>query len=152
MDLREPMVSSPKAWRISRAHLVRPLGPPERPPPARPKMARCRPKLVLALGTVRPMMSIWSAGGALTYRMTAETPRVRADIACVTYTCTCTITTHETSKMPLNRRFERRIKGSAASVAVSSFELNQRVLLLHLGIRTRPLVHQATKTARRCLS
>ncbi len=27
-------------------------------------------------------------------------------------------------------------KGSATSVAESSFELNQRVLLLHLGIRT----------------
>ncbi len=37
--------------------------------------------------------------------------------------------------MPLNPRFERRIKGTATSVAVSSFELNQRVLLLHLGIR-----------------
>ena len=32
-------------------------------------------------------------GGALTYRMTAEALRVRADIACVTYTCTCTVTT-----------------------------------------------------------
>jgi hypothetical protein len=43
-------VSSPKASRVSRAHLVR---PPECPPAARPKMTRCRPKLVLALGTVR---------------------------------------------------------------------------------------------------
>jgi hypothetical protein len=40
-----------------------------------------------------PTTSIRSAGGALTYRMTAETLRVRADIACVTYTCTCTVTT-----------------------------------------------------------
>ena len=54
--------------------------------------------------------------------------------------------------MPLNRRFERRIKGSATAVVASSFELNQRVLLLHLGIRTRPLDHRATKTARRYLS
>ncbi len=38
--------------------------------------------------------------------------------------------------MPLNRRFKRRIKGTATSVVVSSFELNQSVLLLHLGIRT----------------
>jgi hypothetical protein len=30
---------------------------------------------------------------SITYRMTAETLRVRADIACVTYTCTCTVTT-----------------------------------------------------------
>jgi hypothetical protein len=30
----------------------------------------------------------------------------------------------------------RRIKGAATSVAASSFELNQRVLLLHPGIRT----------------
>ncbi len=33
------------------------------------------------------------AGGAFTYRLTAETLRVRADIACVTYTCICTVTT-----------------------------------------------------------
>jgi hypothetical protein len=33
--------------------------------------------------------------------------------------------------MPLNHRLE--IKGTATSVAVSSFELNQRVLLLHPG-------------------
>jgi hypothetical protein len=32
--------------------------------------------------------------------------------------------------MPLNRRFERRIKGLATSVVASSFELSQRVLLL----------------------
>jgi hypothetical protein len=40
-----------------------------------------------------PTTSIRSAGGELTYRMTAETLCVRADIACVTYTCTCTVTT-----------------------------------------------------------
>jgi hypothetical protein len=78
--------------------------------------------------------------------MTAETLRVRADIACVTYTCTCTVTTarkwyrlffdqSDLKVMPLNRRFERRMKGSATSVIASSLELNQRVLLLHLGIR-----------------
>ncbi len=38
--------------------------------------------------------------------------------------------------MPLNRRLEWRIKGTATSVAVSSFELNQRELLLQLGIQT----------------
>ncbi len=38
--------------------------------------------------------------------------------------------------IPLNHRFERRIKGTATSVAVSSFELNQRVLLLQLSIQT----------------
>ncbi len=54
--------------------------------------------------------------------------------------------------MPLNRRFNQRIKWSATSVVASSFELNQRVLLLHLGIQTWPLVHQATKTVRRYLS
>ncbi len=37
--------------------------------------------------------SIQSTGGALTYRMTVETLRVQADIACVTYTCTCAVTT-----------------------------------------------------------
>ncbi len=42
---------------------------------------------------LRPATSIQSAGGALTDRMTAETLRVRADIACVTYTCTCTTVT-----------------------------------------------------------
>jgi hypothetical protein len=47
--------------------------------------------------------------------------------------------------MPLNRSFKQRIKGSATSVVVSSFELNQRVLLLHLGIRTwrKPLMSRA---------
>jgi hypothetical protein len=34
--------------------------------------------------------------------------------------------------MPSNRRFKQRIKGSATSVVASSFELNQRVLLIHL--------------------
>jgi hypothetical protein len=38
--------------------------------------------------------------------------------------------------MPLNRRFKQRIKGWATSVVASSFELNQRVLLLQLGIQT----------------
>jgi hypothetical protein len=38
-------------------------------------------------------MSIRNAGGAFTYRMTAETLRVRADIACVTYICTWAVTT-----------------------------------------------------------
>ena len=33
-----------------------------------------------------------SSGGAFTNQMTAETLRVRADIACVTYTCTYTVT------------------------------------------------------------
>jgi hypothetical protein len=33
--------------------------------------------------------------------------------------------------MPLNSRFKQRTKGSATSVVASSFELNQRVLLLH---------------------
>jgi hypothetical protein len=33
-------------------------------------------------------------------------------------------------------RAEVRIKGSATSLVAPSFELNQRVLLLHLGIRT----------------
>jgi hypothetical protein len=42
-----------------------------------------------------PTMSIRSAGGAFTYRMTVETLGVRADIACVTYTCICTVTTRE---------------------------------------------------------
>ncbi len=54
--------------------------------------------------------------------------------------------------MPLNRRFERRINGSATAVVASSFELNQRVLQLHLSIRTWPLVHQATKTVWQYLS
>ncbi len=44
-------------------------------------------------GRSGPTKSIRSAEGALTDRMTAETLGVRADIACVTYTCTCTITT-----------------------------------------------------------
>jgi hypothetical protein len=44
-------------------------------------------------GGSRPTTSIPSTGGALTYRMTAETLRVRAGIACVTYICTCTVTT-----------------------------------------------------------
>jgi len=34
------------------AHLVRPPGPPKRSPAALTKMARCQPKLVLAVGTV----------------------------------------------------------------------------------------------------
>jgi hypothetical protein len=99
-------------------------------------------------GGSKPTTSIRNAGGAFTNRMTAETlgPGVRADIACVTYICTWAVTTtrsgidsfqiNQISKMPLNRRFERRIKGTATSVAVSSFELNERVSLLHLGIRT----------------
>jgi hypothetical protein len=44
-------------------------------------------------GRIRADASVRSTGGALTYRMTAETLRVRADIAYVTYTCTCTVTT-----------------------------------------------------------
>jgi hypothetical protein len=40
-----------------------------------------------------PTTSIRNAGGAFTNRMTAETLGVRADIACVTYTCICTVTT-----------------------------------------------------------
>ena len=40
-----------------------------------------------------PTTSIRNDGGAFTNRMTAETLGVRADIACVTYTCTCTVTT-----------------------------------------------------------
>ncbi len=39
------------------------------------------------------------------------------------------------------------MKGSATEVVASSFELNQRVSLLHIGVRTSPLVQQATKTA-----
>jgi hypothetical protein len=38
--------------------------------------------------------------------------------------------------MPLNSRFNQRVKGLATSVVASSFELNQRMLLLHLGIQT----------------
>ncbi len=38
-------------------------------------------------GGSRPTTCIRNAGGAFTNRMTAETLRVRADIACVTYTC-----------------------------------------------------------------
>ncbi len=45
------------------------------------------------LGGSGPTTSIRSTGGALTDRMTAETLCVRADIACVTYTCICTVTT-----------------------------------------------------------
>ncbi len=40
-----------------------------------------------------PTVSIRNAGGAFTNRMTAETLRVLADIACVTYTCICIVTT-----------------------------------------------------------
>jgi hypothetical protein len=68
----------------------------------------------------------------------------------VFYICICTVTTvrryvaltfldqSEFKVMQLNSRFKQRIKGSAPSVVTSSFELNQRVLLLHLrvGIRT----------------
>jgi hypothetical protein len=75
--------------------------------------------------------------------MTAETFRVRANIACVTYKCILYrydraevgfLDQSDFKVMPFNRRFEGRIKGTATSAAVSSFELNQRVLLLHLGI------------------
>ncbi len=44
-----------------------------------------------------PTTSIRNAGGAFTNRMTAETLRVRVDIACVTYTCICTVTTGDGS-------------------------------------------------------
>jgi hypothetical protein len=44
-------------------------------------------------GGFGPTTSIRSTGGAVTYRMTAETLCERADIACVTYTCTCTVMT-----------------------------------------------------------
>jgi hypothetical protein len=40
-----------------------------------------------------PTTSIWNAGGALTIRMTAETLRVRADMACVIYICTWAVMT-----------------------------------------------------------
>ncbi len=98
-------------------------------------------------GRIRPTTSIRNAGRAFTNRTTAETLRVQADIACVTYICTWAVTNtrkwywlfldqSDFKVMPLNRRFERRIKGTATSVAVSSFELNPRVLLLHLSIQT----------------
>jgi hypothetical protein len=38
--------------------------------------------------------------------------------------------------MPLNHIFKQQIKGLTTSVVTSCFELNKRVLLLHLGIRT----------------
>jgi hypothetical protein len=85
-----------------------------------------------------PTTSIRNAGRAFTNRMTAETLGVRADIACVFYICIWAVTTtqsgidsfwiNQISKMQLNRRFERRIKGTAYSVAVSSFELNNCVV------------------------
>jgi hypothetical protein len=79
--------------------------------------------------------------------MKVETLCGRADIACVKYTCTYTITTLrkwyslflDQSKfkvMQLNRRLERRIKGSGTSIVASSFELSQYALRLHLGILT----------------
>jgi hypothetical protein len=76
--------------------------------------------------------------------MTAETLRVRVDIACVLLHMhmgrydhpEVVLTLSDFKVIPLNHRFERRIKRTATSVAVSSFELNQRVLLLHLCIRT----------------
>ncbi len=40
-----------------------------------------------------PTMSIRNSGGAFTNRMTAETLRMRADIACVFYICTWADTT-----------------------------------------------------------
>ncbi len=40
-----------------------------------------------------PTTSIQNAGGSFTNRMTADTLRVRADIACVIYICTWVITT-----------------------------------------------------------
>jgi hypothetical protein len=68
-----------------------------------------------------PTTSIRNAGGAFTNRMTAETLGVRADIACVFYICIWAVTTtrsgidsfwiNQISKMSLNRRFKRRIKG-----------------------------------------
>ena len=40
-----------------------------------------------------PTTSIRNAGGAFTYRMTAETLNMRANIACGTNTCIWTVTT-----------------------------------------------------------
>ena len=100
-----------------------------------------------------PTTSIRSTGGALTDRMTAETLRVRADNA---GHCMCDLHMHmgrydhaevvltlfgsirfQSYAVELQIRISKgRIKGTATSVAVSSFELNQCVLLLHLGIWT----------------
>ena len=92
-----------------------------------------------------PTTSIRSAGGAFTNRMTADTPRAsghcmrtlhmhmgRYDHPEVVLTLFRSIF----KVMPLNCRFNQRIKGSATSVVASSFELNHCVLLPHLGIRT----------------
>ncbi len=68
-----------------------------------------------------PATSIRNAGGAFTDRMTAETLRVRADIACVTYTCIWAVTTarkwywlfldqSDFKVMSLNCRFKQRMK------------------------------------------
>ncbi len=75
-----------------------------------------------------PTTSIRSTGGALTDRMTAETLRVRG---------TCDLDIHmyryDRAEVVLTlfgsigfRRFNQRIKGPAASVVASSFELNKR--------------------------
>ncbi len=82
-------------------------------------------------GGSEPTTSIRSAGGAFTNRMTAETLGVRADIACVPKhmlmgpEVVLTLFRSIVKVMPLNRRFKSGgIKGTATSVAVSSFELN----------------------------
>jgi hypothetical protein len=81
--------------------------------------------------------------------MTAEILRVRADIACVFYVLHMHMYRYDRAEGVLTlfrsigfqsyaveSQIQTANKGLATSVVASSFELNQRVLLLHLGIRT----------------
>ncbi len=105
---------------------------------AQPAEGRSRRTGGRSVPTTSIRRSIQNAGGAFTNRMTVETLRVRADIACVIYIWTWAVTTtrkwywlflgqSDFKVMSLNRRFNQRIKGSATSVVASSFELKQRV-------------------------
>jgi hypothetical protein len=100
--------------------------------------------------------------------MAPETLSVRADIACVITHTYVQLYRYDRAEVVLTLfrsiRFQsyavesqiqtanKGIGNVSCKVVVSSFELNQRVLLPHLGIRTCPLVHQATKTAFRYLA
>jgi hypothetical protein len=85
-------------------------------------------------GRIRADDVYLNAGGGFTNRMTAETLGVRADIVC-TYAYGPLRPSVVISKMLLIRKVIRSV-GTATSVVVSSFELNQRMLPLHLAIRT----------------
>jgi hypothetical protein len=74
-----------------------------------------------------PTTSVRSTGGALTYRMTAETLRVQVDIACVTYTYTCTVTVRRYDRAEVVLTLFRSIRFPSYAVESKIQTENKRI-------------------------